>query len=265
MKVVITGGSGYIGRNLVDHLRNLNYSVAIYDKKETQPAEDVQFLNCDFVVHLAAFPGVKNCQDNFERAIIDNVSSAFRMFYIAWLRKVPIIFASSQAAIYPKQSLYGTIKRMIEVEANRYNDQGADIRILRFTNVYGGYDYFEKKSTIIANIVKCIKDNKIFSIFGDGSQKRDFIHVDDICKAITFCMESGPFNDPIDVGTGVETSVKEIVNIFEDKYKKFLFTYNLGSDMIGPMSSIADISRAQEVFNFKYYVKLRDWIDCLEI
>lgn len=265
MKVVITGGSGYIGRNLVDHLRHKGHSVAIYDKIETVAAEDVWYLDCDFVVHLAAFPGVQNCKNNFDRAIIDNVSSAFRIFYVAYQKKIPVIFASSQAALYPNVSLYGTIKRMIEVEANRYNEQGADIRILRFTNVYGGYDYFEKKSTIIANIVKCIKDNKEFTIFGTGSQKRDFIHVDDICKAINFCMESGPFNDPIDVGTGIETSVKEIVNIFEDKYEKFLFNYNLRSEMIGPMSSIADISRAQEVFDFKYYVNLKDWIDCLEI
>ena len=136
---------------------------------------------------------------------------------------------------------------------------------MRFTHVYGGYEYFEKKSTIIANVVKSIKDYKWFTIHGDGSQKRDFIHVDDICKAISFCMAAAPFREPIDVGTGVETSVKEIVSIFEDKYEKFLFTYDLRSDMIGPMSSTADITRAQEVFNFKYYVKLKDWIDCLNI
>lgn len=265
MKVALIGGAGYIGTNLRLYFDGQPHDTLTYDKRAGHHAEDIQqFTMVDYVVHLAAYPGVVNCEKDLERATIDNVSSAFNIFRICHKQKIPCIFISSQAAKFPDHSRYGTIKRMIEIEADRLNQRGADIRVLRFTNVYGGLGYFQMKSTVISNIVKAIREDKCFMINGKGIQKRDFIHVDDICKAIHFATKYGPIRQPLDIGTGVGTSVSQLVKMFRQT-QKFLFTYDKKSDMVGPINSIADTSAAADRINFMYYVKLQDWIDCLTI
>jgi nucleoside-diphosphate-sugar epimerase len=187
MRIALIGGKGYIGINLQNWLETKKYEVVTYDKSDHQKAEEIAYFNqVDFVVHLAAFPGVANCKNDFERAVVDNISSAFNVFDKCYNNGIitPCIFISSQAAKFPENNMYGAIKRIIEVEAERLNKKGADIRILRLTNVYGGIGYFLKKQTVIANIVKAIRQKKDFTINGHGDQVRDFIHVDDVCKAI---------------------------------------------------------------------------------
>lgn len=267
MRIAIIGHKGYIGQNLVNHCEVNKDEVLGFDKKEGLAGENVKFFfsKLDAVVHLAAFPGVANCMSDLERATIDNISSAFNIFRECYQEGLPCIFISSQAAKYPDHSRYGTIKRMIEIEADRYNSRGGDIRVLRFTNVYGGMGYFQKKSTVIARIVKSIRENKPFVVYGQGLQTRDFIHVDDICKAIYYTIKHKPYRCPIDIGTGVGTSVMQLVRMFQKKSSDFLFTYDENSDMIGPNESIANPLSADVELGFKYHVKLQDWVDSLII
>ena len=263
MRIAIIGHKGYIGENLVNHLEVQKDEIVGFDKREGLAGENIKFFfsKFDAVVHLAAFPGVANCMKDLERATIDNISSAFNVFRECYKEGITCIFISSQAAKFPDHSRYGTIKRMIEIEADRYNAMGGDIRILRFTNVYGGIGYFQKKSTVIARMVESIREHKPFVIYGDGSQKRDFIHVDDICRAIDYTIKKGrPYRYPIDIGTGIGTSVIELVRMFQKKSSDFLFTNDIESDMVGPNESIANIISAEQMLGFKYYIKLEDWV-----
>lgn len=261
---LLVGGRGYIGTNLATFLENKNIDLFFLDKSDGHPADQLSVLKeIDYVVHLAAYPGVKACAANFQAAVHDNISSAFRVFLVAYNVGIPVIFSSSQAAKFPEHSFYGTIKKIIEEEATRYNRLNGDFRVLRFTNVYGGQEFFERKLTAIPNMKRSLESKQTFVINGDGLQTRDFIHVDDICEAIWKCMirEEKLPEEPIDIGTGIGTSINEIVDIYKKNNKDFLFTFDKDSDIIGPMQSTADVKPAKELLGFESKIKLIDWLN----
>ena len=212
--VLITGSQGYIGTNLCDYIRK-NSEVNIYhaDKSTGTPVEFLDYLqNVDFVVHLAAYPGVKNCNENFDAAIVDNLCSAFTVFRTAQKAQVPVIFTSSQAAKEPFNNLYASLKGAIEIEARRCNSVGGDIRIIRLSNVYGGQGYMKRKFTVIRNFLKAQKDGDMV-INGDGSQIRDFIHVKDVSKAIfKYMMLDHGWNYPIETDGSDDVFLWRVMN-----------------------------------------------------
>lgn len=260
--VLITGSQGYIGTNLCDYIRK-NSEVNIYhaDKSTGTPVEFLDYLqNIDFVIHLAAYPGVANCNNNFDAAIMDNICSAFTVFKTAQKAKVPVIFTSSQAAKDPHNNLYASIKGAIEIEARRLNTIGGDIRIIRLSNVYGGQGFMERKFTVVRNFLKSYKDDSDMVINGDGSQVRDFIHVRDVAKAIfKYMMLPNGWNYPIDIGSGIGTSVLDLAKMIYGNEK--VFTFDKNSDIIGPESSIVDPEEAYDKLNFVAKLKLADYIN----
>jgi len=259
--VLITGSSGFIGTNLCDYIKK-NSDINIYyaDKSTGISVEFLDNLqNIDFVVHLAALPGVQDCKNNFQSAVLDNICSAFSVFRIAHKHKVPVIFTSSMAAANPQENLYSSIKAIIEIEAKRINSVGGDIRIIRLSNVYGGIGFMERKFTVVRNFLKAREEGKDLVINGDGSQIRDFIHVKDVCKLIfKYMMLETGWNYPIDVGTGIGTSVLDLAKMIYGNEK--VFTFNKNSDIIGPKSSIVDTKQAFEKLNFVAKRKLENYI-----
>jgi nucleoside-diphosphate-sugar epimerase len=256
--VVVMGSEGYIGENLCKYLLGKRMGVFQFDSKTGQHAENFHTLgtNMNFIVHLAAFPGIINCTLDFDRAVTENISSAFNVFRMAYIQKIPCIFASSQAAKEPYDNLYASIKRIIEVEADRLNRRGADIRIFRLTNVYGGYKYLEKKNTVIKKFIMAQRKNKPLMINGDGSQVRDFTHVNDVCDAIYKCMlrERG-FLSPVDIGSGEGVSVLELAKMISEK-----LTFLPESDTIGISRSVANPKMAERLFGFTAKHKLSEYL-----
>lgn len=255
---LLTGGRGYIGTNFAKLLNEKGIEPFFVDKSQGLPAEQLTVLKeVDYIVHLAAYPGVKPCKENLQAATIDNLSSAFRVFHLAFSMGIPVMFMSSQAAVNPEDSLYGTIKKMIEIEAGRLNYLNGDFRVLRLANVYGGEQYLEKKQTVVANFINTIKRGEKLVIEGSGSQVRDFIHVDDVCRAIYQCMmREECIEEPVDVGTGKGTSILDLVEMLDKE-----FTFNLNSDIIGTEKSVADPKMAKDLFGFEYKIELKGWID----
>ena len=257
--VVITGGKGYIGTNLAKFLNQKNVDVWQLDKIDDNiPVEQLNSVgsNIDLIVHLAAFPGIANCMNDFDKAVIDNISNSFRIFKIAYNQQIPLIFTSSQAAKDPHDNFYATIKRICEIEADRLNRMGADIRVLRLTNVYGGNKYLEKKNTVVKMFIKAKQEGKEMIINGDGSQQRDFIHVYDVCNAIWLCgnREKG-FLMPVDIGTGIGVSIKKLAEMVNT-----LFTFDEKSAMIGTSKSVANPNRALKLFGFKTQYELSNYL-----
>lgn len=260
--VVVTGGKGYIGTNLTTYLTKKGCDVFQFDKVDSRrpdsPVERLEAVgsNIDLIVHLAAFPGIANCMLDFERAVIDNISNSFNIFKIAYKQKIPCIFTSSQAAKDPHDNFYATIKRICEIEADRLNREGADIRVMRLTNVYGGDKYIEKKNTVVKMFVKARKKKKPMIINGDGSQVRDFIHVEDVCEAIWLCAQrQHGFLIPVDVGSGIGVSIKKLAEMIKSE-----FTFDEKSAMIGTSKSVANANRAFKLFGFKAKHKLEEYL-----
>ena len=258
-KILVTGGMGYIGSNLCNYLNDRDISVIIYDKKDGWCAtKTIDLSNVDAVVHLAAISGINKCKDNLQECIVDNISSAFHIFGLAYREGKRVVFTSSQAAKNPESSVYAMCKYICEIEAIRLNNRGGDIKVLRLANVYGGNNFFENKTTAIANFVNIYKGSPSYPLIinGDGKQTRDFIHIQDICDAIYKCLiHDDKINEPLDIGTGIQTSVLDIAKMFDGYPHMF-------DDKIdgGIYRNIVDTTKAKKLLGFKAMRRIEDYI-----
>ena len=256
--VLVTGASGYIGQNLLKLLEKRGCRAFPYDRKmrEWDRADVNSFEKYDGVVHLAALSGIPACQKDIDSAIFDNMIISFKIFERALESKIPVVFTSSQAAKTPGDSVYATMKRSVELMASDIIFRGGDVRVLRMTNVYGGFEYMRKKNTVIKQFLnKKIRGN-VIAIHGDGTQERDFIHVDDVCEFIWLALNhEEKIPDPVDIGTGIGTSMIDLAKKFAHSYA---FT---DSRNVGTQSSVADITKAKELFNYQARDKMKEYID----
>ena len=269
-RILITGGGGYIGTNLHQYLTAewFNYDVDICDYEEVHSgdlplaehlrSEDVE--KYDGIVHLAALSGIIPCQENPEKAVRRNLLTAMNVFMEAAKFRIPCIFTSSQAAKNPTTSSYALQKRMCELMAEDLNKKGACITVFRMTNVYGGEQYLEKKNTVIKKFVDSYLLRKPLKIDGDGTQKRDFLHVDDVCVFIERALNHF-VPDPIDIGTGIETSINELAMMFDD----YPVIHSEGSRTIGVDSSIADTDNALQEYNYQAYPRMKEYISQVKL
>lgn len=258
--VLITGGAGYIATNLTNYLHSGKNIIVTndVDKVWHKNVEDIKSLKgYDVVVHLAAMSSIADCMEDTDGSIRDNIIASFNIFKLAKKQNIPVIFTSSQAAKMPKENLYAMQKRIMEVEAKRLNKLGADIKVLRLTNVYGGMYFLKRKKSVVANFVNAVKKNQPIIINGNGEQIRDFIHVNDVCEAIYKCINYNLLiMDPIDIGTGIGTSIYDLAKITKSSY-----TFNEYSKMIGTLKNVGNTSNAEKILGFKATKKIQDYIE----
>lgn len=207
--IIVTGSMGYVGKNLCKILLSAGYSIIQIDKTiEEDVVELDNIYDAYAIVHLAALPSIKLCQLDSEAAIHDNILATTNIAKLASAKNIPIIFASSQAAKDPSSSLYAFSKAACEKILQRFTNT----TILRFSNIYGGEDFFTK-DTVISRFLRTHKAGEELEIYGDGTQTRDFIHMYDICTAILLALQTEPWkstDEPIDIGTGIETSIADL-------------------------------------------------------
>lgn len=259
-KVLITGSSGYIGTNLKELFKKEGIEYVEVDRQIGLNAEDYNdFSEVDGVVHLAARSGIPSCEMNPQDAAISNLSATYNVFCHAFMLELPVVFASSQAAKSPNEGIYGFTKYAAEQEAFRLNRQGGKIRVYRFANVYGGLNY-EKKNTVVSMFMRAKLSNKPIIVNGDGFQTRDFIHVDDICRAIYLGLITDvPVDEPIDVGSGEEKSILDLARMFNHRY-----VFDRGG-RAGVSSSVADVRRAKRLLGFEVEKSLKDYVEAGKI
>lgn len=246
MKVLITGGAGFIGSHLSDKLLELNHEVFIIDDlssgdlnnlqsrchffqveicNKNSIADVFQKIKPDIVYHLAA-------QINVRKSIIDpgldaevNIIGTLNILNECVKNKVKkIIFSSSGGAIYRDDedfiktessiiqpaSPYGISKWAGEQYIRFYKEiYGLDYTILRLSNVYGPRQNSKGEAGVISIFVNNAKNNRTLTVFGTGEQVRDYIYVEDVVNAMESSLKiSGTFN----VSTGKETAVNQLVN-----------------------------------------------------
>jgi len=187
------------------------------------------------VVHLAAVPGLERCRKDPERAVATNVLGTFNVLEVAReFDAEKVIFASS-AAVYgiPKVTpiredhplnpinLYGATKLAGEKIVELYNyNYGLKTVVLRFGNVYGVglFTYWE---TVIPKFVKLALDGKPLTIYGDGNQSRDFIHVLDVANAIMLALDHERLSGEVfNLGSGRAISIKAVANIISEVFRE---------------------------------------------
>jgi len=237
VRAVVTGGAGFIGSNLVDALLARGDDVTAVDdlssgKRENVHAdaafverdirEELEFGGADVVFHLAAQADVQTSMQRPEYDADVNVVGSVRVLEAARATGAQVVFSSTGGAIYgecdgpaPEDSTlqpvspYGIAKLCAEQYLAGWNRiHGSDHVVLRFANVYGPRQDSGLEGGVVAIFLERMARGEPTTIFGDGSQTRDFVYVGDVVDALLAAVghDGGTFN----VGTGRETSVAEL-------------------------------------------------------
>lgn len=245
-KVLITGGAGFIGRHLADHLLSCgDYAVTVLDNEslgdrrhldlnrvrfqhgDLRNPDDLRkaLEGQDVVVHLAAdtrvMDSIEDPANNFE----NNVAGTFNLLELGRELGIQrVVAASTGGAILgdvpppvheemapQPTSPYGASKLMLEGYLSAYaSSYGLSSCALRFSNIYGPRSFH--KGSVVAHFFKQLLAGERLIVYGDGSQARDFLYVGDLVEAIRAAMESDAVG-AYQLGSGEPTTVNELLDV----------------------------------------------------
>ena len=250
LKILVTGGAGFIGRNLVEFLLEEN-QVVIYDDLSNSSKADILPLmekgakfvkgdildyptlqksskNCDMIIHLAAKSGVADSVLHPESTMDVNVNGTENVMRCCVQNKIKKIIFASSASVYADsekpinedsktkpQSPYGKSKLEAEKIIKKYSAElEIDSIILRMFNVYGKGQNV-KYAGVISKFVSCILDDMPIQINGDGEQTRDFVSISDVIDAFDCAIKNinGKRGNVYNIGFGKSTTVNELAEI----------------------------------------------------
>jgi UDP-glucose 4-epimerase len=296
MKILVTGGAGFIGSWVADALIGEGYKVLIVDNLSTGIEENIpkeadfvkgdirnfKFLEKvfsdfkpDVVNHHAAQIDVrKSLKDPVFDAEV-NIIGTLNLLELSVRHRIKkFIFASTGGAIYGEPedlpadentppmpiSPYGTAKYAVEKYIGYYKAvYGLDYVALRYANVYGPRQNPHGEAGVIAIFCDRIISGKPCQIFGDGNQTRDYVFVEDVAAANILSINApvGSYN----IGTGIETSVNELVTVLRKVVGKE-FRVEYAPARPGEVLRISlDINLASRVLGWSPITNLEDGID----
>ena len=239
MKILVTGGNGFIGSNLIKKLLKEGHEVVSLDDLSTGLKEyevegcnyvygDIENLlywkgeSFDLCYHLAALARIQpSFDDPMETFRVDTQGV---MVVAEWARQnnVKVVYSGSSSKwCNPETSPYATCKKLGEDVLKMYRTAyGCDFEIARFYNVYGPNELVDGKWAAVIGIWrKQIEEGKPITIISDGEQRRDFTHVDDICDALyKIGMEDKKHEDAWELGTGMNYSINEVFGFFQEAF-----------------------------------------------
>ena len=255
MKVLLTGSAGFIGTNFINLYKDV-YDIIEIDRKTGKEVVSIDLSDCigvKHIVHLAAVSGIQACEDDKKQAIKDNIMAVEHIKYLSMDLNIPVTFASSQAAKDGTNTYSFT--KMVGEETLLSGVKSACI--LRLSNVYGGLNYLETKTSVVSKFINAVRNEEPIFVTGDGTQTRDFIHVDDICEAIHKSIQlEEKSNMILDIGTGVKTSIWDLAKMISPE--SILYYKNYVN--IGVESNVADTSEAEKILGFKAEKTLKEYL-----
>ena len=299
--VLITGGCGFVGINLVTSLASRCNRIRVFDDlssgdlralkrewsirksttrlefirgdvRERQVVEDA-LRDVDAVVHLAAQPGVISSIENPSFDYSVNVLGTFNVLEAARNSEIrKVVFASSNAAagkqtppvsetVAPHPaSPYGASKLAAEGYCSAYHEAfGIGTIVLRFANAYGPHS--THKTSVIARFLSLSLSGTPLTIYGDGSQTRDFVHVEDLCQAILLALAEEAPSGAYQIGTGVETSVNELISTIEQIVGRNLPRRHLPARHGEVVRTYLDISKARALLGYSPQFSLKEGLE----
>jgi UDP-glucose 4-epimerase len=239
MKILVTGGAGFIGTNIINRLLKEGHEVHSLDnydsglKENELPGciykegelESLNYFNgnsFDIIYHLAALSRI---QPSFENPLETfRVNTEGSLIVAEWARKynVKVVYAGSSSRWHdPLQSPYACFKHMGEEVFKLYRKAyNLNVEIARFYNVYGPKEIVDGDWAAVIGIWRRqVRDGEPITIVGDGEQRRDFTHVHDIVDALyKIGVGNESHEDAWELGTGVNYSINEVYSLFKNKF-----------------------------------------------
>lgn len=294
MKSIVTGGAGFIGSHLVDKLLELNHDVICIDNESSQSNEEFRwndgadnyrldicnyqhiaplFYNVDYVFHMAAESRIEPSIKNPLNTNKVNILGTTNILQAAREHGVQKVLYSSTSAAYGRNKIphqesmyedclnpYSVSKVCGEKICRMYTELfKLKTVIFRYFNVYGPRQPKRGQYAPVIGIFLRQKESlEPLTIVGDGSQRRDFIHVQDVINANICAADHNITNDlygtVFNVGSGQNYSILEIANMISDKHR---FLEPRKGEM---KETLADISKIQQYLPWQPTVDLEDYI-----
>ncbi len=251
-KILIIGGAGFIGTNLVSRLVNDGVNVKVFTRSSRSVKNLSKFLDkielvygdfmdevalrkalsdVDCVVHLVSttFPGTSIDSGIYD--IFSNLIPSIRLLEICAHNKIKkIVYASSGGTIYGEpvaipilethlldpKSMYGQSKKTIEGYLSFFaKNYDMNIQILRLSNPYGPYQNPFGAQGLIGVAFRCALENSPFNVFGNGDTVRDYIYIDDVISAFIYALNHSK-SETVNISSGSGKSVIEVLNAIEE-------------------------------------------------
>lgn len=270
--ILITGGAGFIGSNLSEYLLNKGYNIIVVDdlstgkiknlsntkvkfyKRDVLDIDKIKFKKkIDIIIHLAAKAEILISKDKEGIYSKSNLDALQSLLNFASKKKIKKFIFASSASIYgdtmnkkisesfssdPKHfyaytKLIGEKMIMNYSKINKFN-----YTIFRFFNIYG-----KKSTAVVAKFIAQKLQNKRITIFGNGKQKRDFLHVDDLSFAILQSIKAKKSNNEIyNLGSGKPKSIIDLKNIIST-HSDHIFLDKRNDDIEISISNISKIKK----------------------
>ena len=294
MRYVVTGGAGFVGSNLTKLLVKEGHDVTVIDnlvkgKKENlyQVIDKIEFVkgdirnyddmeekfqNIDGIFHQAALTVVQDSFDYTQEYHDVNVKGTENIFKLANKYNVKVVYASSSSVYGHKKNVpimensernpinpYGKTKLDDEYLFEKYSKIGTKIIGLRYFNIFGKGQTLEYAG-VITKFLDRINQKQSPIIFGNGTQLRDFIYVEDVVMANLKAMESETQNLLVNVGTGNAITIAELAKMMIEISgldAQPIFESPLEGDI---QMSQANIDLAVKSFGWKPKMKLEKWL-----
>lgn len=258
MRIFITGGLGFIGGHLIKAIKEMlpDAEYVIYDLKDGNDILDYEDLleamtGASAVVHLAALINVIESKEQPTEYFQTNVMGTLNVIKAAKELKIEkIVYASSAACYESSSSPYALTKYFGELMPQALNFQG-DYISLRFFNIYGPGQDVERKA-LIPSVVNKLSKNEPITVYGEGTQTRDYIHVNDVARSIicALTLKHSLGTRVFDIGTGKEFSVISIINLIASSMLKEPKIVYENSTSKGVGRSKASVWEAQTYLRF---------------
>jgi len=268
LRVLVTGGKGFIGTHLVDRLKKEGHEVVVFDLvfpigDDLRDPQNVSlaFYNHEpeVVYHLGAVLGTAETFTKPLQTVEVNIIGTLNVLEAA-LRHSSLFIYTSKPLVWTNP--YTITKRCAEELIKMYNGvHGLNTVILRLHNVYGpGQKSGPVEKAIPIFIEHALRGADVLPVYGDGEQKPDWVYIDDVVDALVLAMEKKPSGVTMDIGTGISTSVNDVVKMIQkltgSKSQIRYLPMRLGE---GPEKEVkANTSRAAEVLGWKPKVSLEE-------
>ena len=296
-KILITGARGFVGSNLVPHLKNIGYTnlIEIAGKESCDLTNQklvnylINDLKPDMIIHTAArVGGILANKNNPGLFIYENMAMGLNLIEASRkYEKLQKFIMLGTVCSYPKftevpfkeadfwngypeetNAPYGIAKKAMVEMLCAYNKQyGLNSTTLVPCNMYGPRDNFDEKTShvipaLILKIKNAIKENsKSITVWGTGNASREFLYVYDCVRAIEFAINQDTDPEPINIGTGQEIRIRDLAILLCElmRFKgRIIFDENFPDGQ--PRRSL-DISRAKDVLGFSPSIELHHGLE----
>jgi GDP-L-fucose synthase len=289
-RVLVTGGGGFLGSHLVERLERDDHDVFVARRRDfdlTDGAETARLFDeaqPELVFHLAAeVGGVGANRANPGRYWYANLMMGAHVLEQARLHRTRKLVLAGTVCAYPKftpvpfsedelwngypeetNAPYGVAKKTLLVGAQAYREQyGTNAIFLLPANLYGPRDNFhETNAHVIPDLIRKMSDNPSeVVLWGDGSPTREFLYVEDCVEGFVLAAERYEGSEPVNLGTGVETSIRETAELVAEIVG---FEGEIVWDTTMPNGQPRrrlDASRAERLFGFRAATPLREGLE----